>query len=96
MWNRPLSLGKGAHITFLFFAFCADIIFTSMLLRDGDVTVEVLIRMNYKLPRFLIPCGVILYTSTGKPKSMFRASYLHDVFLHDFSICPLLHLITLS
>ena len=67
-----------------------------MLLRDGAVTVEVLIRMNYELPRFLIPCRVILYTPTGGPKATFRASYLHDMFVHHFAICPLLHLITFS
>ena len=49
--------GKGAHITFLFFAFCANIIVTSMLLLGGAATVEALTGMKYELASFLIPWG---------------------------------------
>ena len=57
--------GKAAHITFLFFAFYANIIITSMLLLGGAATVQALTGVNYMLAAFLIPWGVILYTSTG-------------------------------
>ena len=73
--------GKGAHITFLFFAFCANIIVTSMLLLGGAATVEALTGMNYELASFLIPWGVILYTSAGGLKATFMASYLHTMII---------------
>jgi len=73
--------GKSAHITFLFFAFCANIIVTSMLLLGGAATVEALTGMNYELASFLIPWGVILYTSAGGLKATFMASYLHTMII---------------
>lgn len=73
--------GKSAHITFLFFAFCANIIVTSMLLLGGAATVEALTGMKYELASFLIPWGVILYTSTGGLKATFMASYLHTMII---------------
>jgi SSS family transporter len=73
--------GKAAHITFLFFAFCANIIVTSMLLLGGAATVEALTGMNYELASFLIPWGVILYTSAGGLKATFMASYLHTMII---------------
>ena len=50
--------GKAAHLTFLFFCFCANIIVTSMLLLGGAATVEALTGMDYRLASFLIPWGV--------------------------------------
>ncbi|KAL7538121.1 hypothetical protein ACHAXR_008300 [Thalassiosira sp. AJA248-18] len=73
--------GKGAHLTFLFFAFCANIIVTSMLLLGGAATVEALTGVNYELASFLIPWGVILYTSAGGLKATFMASYLHTMII---------------
>ena len=45
--------GKGAHITFLFFALMANIID----LLGGAATVEALTGMKYELASFLIPWG---------------------------------------
>ena len=73
--------GKTAHLTFLFFAFCANIIVTSMLLLGGAATVEALTGVNYKLASFLIPWGVILYTFSGGLKATFIASYIHTVII---------------
>lgn len=73
--------GKSAHLTFLFFAFCANIIVTSMLLLGGAATVEALTGVRYELAAFLIPWGVILYTSTGGLKATFMASYLHTMII---------------
>jgi len=73
--------GKSAHITFLFFAFCANIIVTSMLLLGGAATVQALTGVDYRLASFLIPWGVILYTSAGGLKATFLASYLHTVII---------------
>lgn len=69
--------GKTAHLTFLFFAFCANVIVTSMLLLGGAATVEALTGMDYRLASFLIPWGVILYTSAGGLHATFLAGYIH-------------------
>jgi len=73
--------GTTAHLTFLFFAFCANIIVTSMLLLGGAATVEALTGMDYRLASFFIPWGVILYTAAGGLKATFIASYLHTVII---------------
>lgn len=73
--------GRTAHKTFLFFAFCANIIVTSMLLLGGAATVEALTGVDYKLASFLIPWGVILYTASGGLKATFLASYIHTVII---------------
>jgi len=78
--------GKAAHITFLIFAFMANIIVTSMLLLGGAATVEALTGMNYELASFLIPWGVILYTSAGGLKATFLASYLHTTIIFGILI----------
>ena len=73
--------GRKAHLTFLIFAFLANIIVTSMLLLGGAATVEALTGMDRKLASFLIPWGVILYTAAGGLKATFIASYLHTVII---------------
>jgi len=73
--------GRTAHKTFLFFAFCANIIVTSMLLLGGAATVEALTGVDYRLASFLIPWGVILYTVAGGLKATFLASYIHTVII---------------
>lgn len=78
--------GKTAHLTFLFFAFCANIIVTSMLLLGGAATVEALTGMDYELASFFIPWGVILYTSAGGLKATFLASYLHTAIIFGILI----------
>jgi Na+/proline symporter len=52
-----------------------------MLLLGGAATVQALTGVNYMLAAFLIPWGVILYTSTGGLKATFMASYLHTVII---------------
>lgn len=74
--------GKAAHMTFLFFCFCANIIVTSMLLLGGAATVQALTGMDYRLASFLIPWGVILYTASGGLQATFLASYIHTVIIY--------------
>ncbi|KAI2510407.1 sodium solute symporter [Fragilaria crotonensis] len=69
--------GRTAHKTFLFFALCANIIVTSMLLLGGAATTSALTGMNINLASFLIPWGVILYTAAGGLKATFLACYIH-------------------
>ena len=52
-----------------------------MLLLGGAATVEALTGMNYELASFLIPWGVILYTSAGGLKATFMASYFHTMII---------------
>jgi Na+/proline symporter len=73
--------GTRAHLTFLFFCFCANILVTSMLLLGGAATVEALTGMDYRLASFLIPWGVILYTASGGLQATFLASYIHTVII---------------
>lgn len=73
--------GHKAHITFLFFCFCANIIVTSMLLLGGAATVAALTGMDYRLASFFIPWGVIIYTASGGLKATFLASYIHTVII---------------
>jgi len=82
--------GKTAHLTFLFFCFMANIIVTSMLLLGGAATVEALTGMDYRLASFLIPWGVIIYTSAGGLKATFLASYLHTAIIFGVLITMIL------
>mmetsp|Transcript_5409 Transcript_5409/g.7772 ORF Transcript_5409/g.7772 Transcript_5409/m.7772 type:complete len:614 (-) Transcript_5409:602-2443(-) len=82
--------GKTAHITFLFFAFSANIIVTSMLLLGGAATVEALTGMDYRLASFLIPWGVIIYTAAGGLHATFIASYLHTMIIFGVLVAMIL------
>jgi SSS family transporter len=82
--------GKQAHLTFLFFAFCANIIVTSMLLLGGAATVEALTGVDRRLASFLIPWGVILYTAAGGLKATFIASYIHTTIIFAVLITMIL------
>lgn len=82
--------GKSAHLTFMFFGFCANIIVTSMLLLGGAATVEALTGMDYRLASFLIPWGVILYTSVGGLHATFLASYIHTTVIFGVLITMIL------
>ena len=61
-----------------------------MLLLGGAATVEALTGVNYELASFLIPWGVILYTSAGGLKATFMASYLHTVSWNTLFVVLLL------
>lgn len=82
--------GTVAHITFIFFAFCANIIVTSMLLLGGAATVEALTGMDYQIASFLIPWGVILYTVAGGLRATFIASYIHTTIIFGVLITMIL------
>ena len=73
--------GKAAHLTFLFFALCANVIVTTMLLLGGAATVEALTGMDYRLASFLIPWGIIVYTASGGLKATFLSNYLHTMII---------------
>jgi SSS family transporter len=82
--------GHKAHMTFLFFAFCANVIVTSMLLLGGAATVEALTGMDYRLASFFIPWGVIIYTASGGLKATFLASYIHTVIIFGVLVTMIL------
>ncbi|KAH8069448.1 sodium solute symporter [Aureococcus anophagefferens] len=66
----------GAHYTFLFFGFSANLIVTSMLILGGAATINALCGMHTIIASFLIPISVIPYTMYGGLKSTL-ASYIH-------------------
>ena len=66
-----------AHVTFLFFAFSANLIVTSMLILGGGATINALTGVDTILASFLIPISVIPYTMYGGLKATFLASYIH-------------------
>lgn len=82
--------GKGAHLTFLFFAFMANIIVTSMLLLGGAATVQALTGMDYRIASFLIPWGVIAYTVAGGLHATFLASYIHTAVIFGVLVAMIL------
>jgi len=69
--------GKPAHFTFIFFAFCTNILVTSMLILGGADCMSATSGMDKVLAGFLIPLGVIAYTVAGGLKATFLASYVH-------------------
>jgi Na+/proline symporter len=69
--------GKKAHMTFLFFGICTNLIVTGMLLQGGAAVVNAASGMHIIAANFLIPVGVILYTWFGGLKATFLASYIH-------------------
>ena len=71
------SRWPGAHYTFLFFGFSANLIVTSMLILGGAATINALCGMHTIIASFLIPISVIPYTMYGGLKSTFLASYIH-------------------
>jgi len=73
--------GKTAHLVFMFFAFCTNILVTGMLLLGGAAVMEAVSGMDRQLACFLIPWGVILYTFTGGLKATFLASYIHTAII---------------
>ena len=66
-----------AHWTFIFFAFSANLIVTSMLILGGAATIKALTGVDTILASFLIPISVIPYTMYGGLKATFLASYIH-------------------
>jgi len=73
--------GTAAHMTFIFFCFCANIIVTSMLLLGGAATMKALADVPIWQGSFLIPWGVIFYTLAGGLKATFLASYIHTAII---------------
>jgi SSS family transporter len=73
--------GKSAHLTFLFFGICTNLIVTSMLLLGGSSVMNAVSGMSTEWCNFLIPAGVLFYTYTGGLKATFLASYIHTTII---------------
>jgi len=74
--------GQNAHYVFLGFAFCTNIIVTSMLLLGGFAVIAALTGMNIDLASFLIPLGIIVFTLHGGLKATFTAEYIHTCVIY--------------
>mmetsp|Transcript_41469 Transcript_41469/g.91099 ORF Transcript_41469/g.91099 Transcript_41469/m.91099 type:complete len:740 (-) Transcript_41469:194-2413(-) len=73
--------GKLAHMVFMFFALCTNILVTSMLLLGGAAVMNAVSGIDKALCSFLMPWGVILYTLAGGLKATFLASYIHTAII---------------
>ena len=73
--------GKGAHMTFLFFGLCTNLIVSSMLLLGGCAVMEAAANIPIPASSFLIPLGTLIYTLVGGLKATFLASYLHTTII---------------
>ena len=58
-----------------------NVIVTSMLLLGGAAVVNALTGMNIYAALFLIPVGVIIYTTSGGLKATFFAPYVHTAVI---------------
>jgi urea-proton symporter len=74
--------GTAAHLVFMFFCFCTNILVSSMLILGGAAVVNALTGVDLYAASFLIPVGVILYTAAGGLKATFMASYIHTAILY--------------
>ncbi|KAI5843885.1 Sodium:solute symporter family-domain-containing protein [Morchella snyderi] len=73
--------GAGAHVTFMFFGLCTNILVTAMLLTGGSAVVTSLTGMSTAAACFLLPVGVIIYTLFGGIKATFLTDYVHTVVI---------------
>lgn len=73
--------GAGAHVTFMFFGLCTNILVTAMLLTGGSAVVTSLTGMSTPAACFLLPVGVIVYTLFGGIKATFLTDYVHTVVI---------------
>lgn len=74
--------GTTAHLVFMFFAFCTNILVSAMLILGGAAVVTALTGVDIYAASMLIPIGVILYTAAGGLKATFMASYIHTSIVY--------------
>ena len=61
--------GTAAHLVFMFFAFCTNILVSAMLILGGAAVTTALTGVDIYAASMLIPIGVILYTAAGGLKA---------------------------
>eukprot|EP00892_Ulva_mutabilis_P007270 jgi/Ulvmu1/4915/UM201_0007.1 len=74
--------GTTAHLVFMFFAICTNILVSAMLVLGGAAVVNALTGVDLYAASMLIPIGVILYTAAGGLKATFMASYIHTSIVY--------------
>ncbi|MBE7158865.1 MAG: hypothetical protein INR62_10625 [Rhodospirillales bacterium] len=85
--------GKFAHMTYLFFGLCTNMLVGACLVLGGAQVVEALTGQNVYGACFLIPLVVAAYVIAGGLRSTFIADYLHTVvlFIAIFVFCFLVY-----
>ena len=73
--------GTPAHLTFLFFGICTNIIVSSMLLLGGCAVMKDAANIPIAVSSALIPLGTLIYTVVGGLKATFLASYVHTTII---------------
>jgi Na+/proline symporter len=84
--------GVYAHVVFIVFGLCTNILVTAMLLTGGSAVVTSLTGVPTAAACFLLPVGVVLYTMFGGIKATFLTDYVHTVMilviLFMLVLCP--------
>ncbi len=73
--------GTTAHIIYLFFALCTNIIVSSMLLLGGSAVCNALTGVNIYASNFLIPLGVAFYVYFGGLRATLLCDWSHTTAL---------------
>ncbi|KAI9761817.1 MAG: hypothetical protein M4579_000756 [Chaenotheca gracillima] len=73
--------GKAAHLTYLFFGLCTNMLVGACLVLGGSQVVAALSGMNVYAACFLITIVVAVYVIAGGLRSTFIADYTHTVIL---------------
>ncbi|KAI9868079.1 MAG: hypothetical protein M1813_006824 [Trichoglossum hirsutum] len=73
--------GVYAHVVFIVFGLCTNILVTAMLLTGGSAVVTSLTGVPTAAACFLLPVGVVLYTMFGGIKATFLTDYVHTVMI---------------
>ncbi|EME45527.1 hypothetical protein DOTSEDRAFT_129115 [Dothistroma septosporum NZE10] len=73
--------GNIAHLTYLFFGLCTNMLVGACLVLGGSQVVSALTGMNVYASCFLIPIVVAAYVVAGGLRSTFVADYIHTAIL---------------
>jgi urea-proton symporter len=84
--------GTTAHLVFMFFAFCTNILVSAMLILGGAAVTNALTGVSLYAGSFLIPIGVILYTAAGGLKATFMSAYIHTSIVY-IALCVFMFMI---
>jgi Na+/proline symporter len=85
--------GTCAHLTFMFFGLCANLIVSAMLLLGGCAVFKAVATVPIEASSFLIPLLTVVYTLVGGLKATFLASYFHTlvIFIILIGMCTVVY-----
>ena len=78
--------GVATHAVYITFGLVTNILVTAMLLTGGSAVVSDLTGVPTAAACFLLPIGVVLYTTFGGIKATFLTDYVHTVMIFSKSL----------